>query len=158
MLSITIIVLGKLKESYWREAEKEYLKRLSGFANVTIRELKEMPFDEKANPETIKKKETEKIMAELEKLPDAIVFALDEHGKPMSSLALAENIAKWQRESSRFVFVLGGPLGLHPDVLAKATQTLSLSNLTFTHQMARVILLEQLYRAAMISSGRRYHY
>lgn len=158
MLSITIIVLGKLKESYWREAEKEYLKRLSGFANVTIRELKEVPFDEKADPETVKKKEAEKIMAELDKLEDAIVFALDEHGKNMNSVSLAENIAKWQHSSSHFVFVLGGPLGIHASILADADRILSLSPLTFTHQMARVILLEQLYRTAMINQGRRYHY
>ncbi len=159
MLHLDIVALGKLKEAYWREAEAEYLKRLSPFAKVTIHELKEEPFGEKDSLELIKKKEAEKILLELAKIKNSFIIILDERGKEFSSVELTEQINKRAMEQlNNLTFIIGGPLGLHQTILAKADLKLSLSRLTFTHQMARVFLLEQMYRAMMITAGRTYHH
>lgn len=170
MLSFHIIVLGKLKETYWREAEGEYLKRLQSFAKVEIHELREESFGEKDKPEVIKKIESEKILKEIKKLsrlsgiPQAAggncyLFVLDEHGQQFSSTELSKHINnEAMKQCSNFVFIIGGPLGLDKTILDTANKVFSLSKLTFTHQMARVFLLEQLYRAMMIQNNRHYHY
>lgn len=159
MLHIHIIALGKLKESYWREAEAEYLKRLSPFAKITIHELKEESFGEKDKPEIIKEREAKKIEIELEKIKDSYIIALDEHGKQFSSSQFAGSLSNITlKQYNNVVFVIGGPLGLNDSVRKLANLNLSLSSLTFTHQMARVILLEQIYRAMMIQTNRPYHY
>jgi 23S rRNA (pseudouridine1915-N3)-methyltransferase len=152
---ITIITLGKLKESYWREAEGEYLKRLTPYAKINIVELREEPFDEKSPPEKIKAREAEKIIAILEKNKNAHIIALDETGKEFSSKKFSSELEK---TTGNIIFILGGPLGLHSSIKDAAHAVISLSQMTFTHQMARVILLEQIYRAMMIKTGRRYHY
>lgn len=158
MLHFHIICLGKLKEKFWLEAEGEYLKRLTAFAKVTIHELKEISFSEKDPAEFVKQKEAEKIIEELAKIPATYVWALEEKGAQFNSPELAKKLSNLSNENNSFTFILGGPLGLHPSVVNQAHATLSLSPFTFTHQMARVILLEQLYRAQMIGTGRTYHY
>jgi len=155
MLNINIIVLGKLKEEYWLDAEAEYLKRLAPFAKIKIYELREESFGEKDSPEQIKKKEALKILKVLEKVKNAYLIALDETGKEYSSTEFSKHLHKLQEE---IVIILGGPLGLHDSIKNSAKETISLSRFTFTHQMARIILLEQIYRAAMINAGRKYHY
>ena len=159
MLHFSIITLGKLKEPYWREAAAEYIKRLAPYARVEIIELKEEPFSEKDNPEIIKKKEADKIFAALKKIPSAYVIALDEHGEQFSSQALAAKISRLTMEhGSQIIFIIGGPLGLAAEVRKRAGLVLSLGAITITHQMVRVTLLEQLYRAMMITQNRPYHY
>lgn len=159
MTTLHLIVLGKLKESYWREAEAEYLKRLQAFAKVEIHELREESFGEKDKPEMIKKIESEKIVKEIKKLGNCYLFVLDEHGQQFSSAGLSEQFNNLtMQQHSNFIFIIGGPLGLDKTVLDAANKIISLSKLTFTHQMARVFLLEQLYRAMMITHKRRYHY
>ncbi len=159
MLHLTLICCGKLKESYWREAENEYLKRLQPYAKLEIVELREESFGEKDNVAEVKKKEAAKIMAEIQKRPSATVVALDEHGKQFSSTALAEQLNTFLVQGdSNIVIVIGGPLGLDPAITKLTKLTLSLSILTFTHQMARIVLWEQLYRAQMILQGKKYHY
>lgn len=159
MLHITIICLGKLKEKYWREAEAEYLKRLSPFAKVEIKELKEESFGDNYDPDEIKRLEAEKIKKALVGKADGFIIALDETGEPFSSTRFADKIKTLAgNRTVDFVFILGGPLGLNESILKISDLTLSLSSFTFTHQMARVIMLEQVYRAMMISSGRKYHY
>lgn len=153
MLHINVIVVGKLKEKYWREAEAEYLKRMSSFAKITIHELKEESFGRKDSPDIIKRKEAEKILSALKK-KDGLIVILDEHGRQFSSIAFAKQI----KPDEKLIFIIGGPLGLDESVLKLAGIKLSLSPMTFTHQMARVILWEQIYRAMMINSKRRYHY
>lgn len=157
MRHITIICIGKLKESFWREAEAEYLKRLSSFAKVEIIELKEESFGEKDAPDTVRRREAEKIINALGKKRDHFIIALDEHGKQFSSMDFAQALEAPTAGPS-ITFVIGGPLGLDKSVLQIAKLKFSLSSLTFTHQMARVFLLEQLYRAFMITNGRKYHY
>jgi len=158
MLHINLICLGKLKETFWREAEAEYLKRLGVFAKIKITELREESFGEKDNPETIKQKEAEKI---LKSTPEnSYIVILDSKGKNFSSEQLSQQLTNniTIQQFNNLTFIIGGPLGLHDSILKIAHLKLSLSSFTFTHQMARVILWEQLYRAFMISTGRKYHY
>lgn len=158
MISITIITLGKIKETYWAEAETEYIKRLTPYAKVNFVELKEESFDEKTNPEIIKTKEAEKIIKILEK-KQGYIFALDSTGKQLDSIQLSNHINNVTMEQyNNLIFVIGGPLGLNKSILESADFTLSLSNLTFTHQMVRTVLLEQIYRSMMILNNRNYHY
>lgn len=158
MLKLHLIVLGKLKESYWREAESEYLKRLQPFIELSIHELKEESFTEKDPVEMVKEKEASKILETLDSLDVSFVAALEEKGKLFSSPDFAKQLQTWHETYHSAAFIIAGPLGLHESVRSRANTTLSLSPLTFTHQMARVLLLEQLYRAMMIAHGRRYHY
>ncbi|HBU07297.1 MAG TPA: 23S rRNA (pseudouridine(1915)-N(3))-methyltransferase RlmH [Candidatus Magasanikbacteria bacterium] len=157
-MNITILTLGSLKEKYWQEAEAEYIKRLSPYAKIEIRELKEESFAEKTNPEIIKKKEAEKLIKILEK-KEGYVIALDSTGKQFTSLQLASHFDNvTMKQFNNLIFVIGGPLGLDDSILELADFKLSLSNLTFTHQMVRTILLEQIYRSMMILNNRSYHY
>ena len=156
MLHIHLITLGKLKETYWQEAETEYLKRLKPYTKIIIHELLEESFSEKDKPEIIKQKEAEKIKNELAKISDGYIVTLDEHGKQFSSVDFAQKLSS--TNSNNLICIIGGPLGLHESILKLAQQRLSLSQMTFTHQMIRTFLLEQIYRAQMINTGRRYHY
>ncbi len=159
MLHINLIVLGKLKEKYWQESEAEYLKRLSAWAKISINEIKEESFNEKDPIEFIKQKEAEKINKVLAKFTDSYLIALDEHGKQFSSVDFADKIDHLAAEhAGNITFIIGGPLGLHESILAKAKLKLSLSAMTFTHQMARVFLSEQIYRSMTIILGKKYHY
>ncbi len=159
MLHIKLVCLGKLKESFWREAEAEYLKRLQAFAKVEVIELKEESFDDKTSVEIIKSKEAEKIKSVLEKIKDTFVVVLDEHGKQFSSVAFSKYLFETIGSGTgEFVFIIGGPLGLDESILKIANLKLSFSSFTFTHQMIRVFLFEQIYRAMMIEAGRQYHY
>lgn len=159
MIHLTIICLGKLKEKYWREAENEYLKRLSPFVKIEIKELKEESFGEKDEPGEIKQREAEKIKKALVGRADGFIIALDENGEPFSSTRFADKIKSLaDNRTPNFVIIIGGPLGLSDSIINIADMKLSLSSFTFTHQMARVILLEQIYRAMMINNGRKYHH
>lgn len=155
-MKLQIIILGKYKEKYWAQAEQEYLKRLSAWFKIEITEIKEESFNEKDDKEKIKAKEADKILS---KIPDnSFVIALDENGTEFTSELFADKFKNWQENEQNIVFILGGPLGLHSNILQKAKFKLSLSKMTFAHQMARVFLLEQLYRAQMINQNRKYHY
>ncbi|MFZ2189442.1 MAG: 23S rRNA (pseudouridine(1915)-N(3))-methyltransferase RlmH [Candidatus Magasanikiibacteriota bacterium] len=157
-MNITILTLGSLKEKYWIEAEAEYLKRLSPYAKVEIKELKEESFTDKNNIEVIKEKEAQKLKNILEK-KDTYIIALDSRGKQLTSTELAKHFTElFNNQISNITFVIGGPLGLDDSILELADFKLSLSNLTFTHQMVRTILLEQIYRSMMILNNRSYHY
>jgi len=154
MPHINIITLGKLKEKYWRDAEAEYLKRLSPYYKINIHEIREESFDEKSDKEKIKLTETEKILTVLKKIKAENVIILDQRGKKYSSVEFSTFIMP----IPNLVFVIGGPLGLHQTILTQAKHKISFSDLTFTHQMIRVFLLEQIYRAKTISLGKKYHY
>lgn len=158
MFHIHIITLGKLKETYWQEAEKEYIKRLQPFLRLSIHELKEESFSDKDKPEIIKAREAEKIKKVLGSYPDAYVIALDEEGKNFDSIHFSSFLEQQKMNTSEFVFIIGGPLGLDRTLRQLAKATISFSKMTFTHQMMRIILLEQLYRSQMIAAGRKYHY
>jgi 23S rRNA (pseudouridine1915-N3)-methyltransferase len=158
-LNITIITVGKLKEKYLKQGIDEYLKRLTAYAKVDIIELP----DEKA-PETlsdvemlqIKEKEGERILSKIN--PDAHVIALAIEGKMKTSEELADTIDKLGTYGkSKITFIIGGSLGLSQEVMKRADEALSFSKMTFPHQLMRLILVEQIYRAYRIIRGEPYH-
>lgn len=149
-MPLAILCAGKLREKYWREAAEEYQKRLSRYDKIEILEVN----DEPEGPQAMKK-EGESMLARLR--PDDYVVALCIEGKMLDSVALAGLLRERAMYGGRTVFVIGGSLGLHESVTARAQQRLSMSPMTFPHQLARVMLLEQLYRAHKINAGERYH-
>lgn len=158
-MEINIICPGKVKEDYLQLGINEFIKRLQPYTKVNIREIA----DEKipANPsesdlKRVKDKEGEGIITTLDN--KTYIIALDVKGKPMTSPGLAKSIQNLQVSGhSSISFVIGGALGLSKHVLKKADYRLSLSHMTFTHQMVRLILLEQIYRAFKIIRGEPYH-
>lgn len=156
MLPITILALGKLKEQYWKDAEAEYLKRLTPYAKITIKEIPEEPFRDTDDREKIKLLEAQKIKKHIPE--GSVVIALHEKGKECDSPLFGRFLEKNTEQGQQLVFVIGGPLGLHPCILDMAKFQLSLSQMTFPHQMVRTILLEQVYRGVTIIKGKQYHY
>ena len=144
MQKIYFVVVGKIKESFYREAVAEYVKRLSRFAKV---EIKELP--EGADPEA----EVEDIL----RAAKGYVFALAVEGEKLSSEGLAKRVQKLNSEGKDMTFIIGSSCGLSPRVKQAADCKLSFSDMTFPHQLMRVILAEQVYRAFMINSGSTYH-
>lgn len=144
MQKLNIVCVGKLKEKFWAEAVAEYCKRLSRFAAVQIRELPER--------RTLAE-EGEQIIRELRGY--TVVLAVE--GKKLSSEALAEKMKQLCDTGREMTFVIGSSCGLCPEVKEKADMLLSFSDMTFPHQLMRVILCEQIYRAFMINAGSEYH-
>ena len=158
-MKLRIICVGRLKENFYRDAVNEFLKRLSRYAEVELIELADEKAPEKlssAELEGVKLSEGRRI---LEKLREGdTVIALDILGKQLSSTELAEKLSGWMLEGkSRLAFVIGGSNGLSAEVLSRADFRLSFSKMTFSHQIFRVMLLEQLYRAFKINAGEPYH-
>ena len=158
-MNISIVTVGKLKEKYLKQGIEEYSKRLSAYAKIDIIEIP----DEKA-PETLSEQEMLQVMGKegeriLSKIPDdAHVIALAIEGKMKSSEELADTLDKLATYGkSKIVFVIGGSLGLSRDVMKRANDTLSFSKMTFPHQLMRLILVEQVYRAFRINRGEPYH-
>lgn len=159
-MKITILQVGKTKQSYFQEAEAEYLKRLQPFADIKVLTIKEAsaPYDQNESTRNVaKQKEALELQKHIPK--DTYLIALDEHGKTMSSKDFAQFITKKRDfEGANLTFLIGGPFGLADQILKKAQLQLSFSPMTFTHEMIRTILLEQIYRAFAIISGKKYHY
>lgn len=158
-MNIQIVTVGKLKEKYLVEGIKEYLKRLGPYAKVTVQEVPDEKVPENlsaAQEEQAKEKEGQKLLALIK--PEAHVIALAIDGKLWSSEDLAEQINQLGTYGqSHIVFIIGGSLGLSPDVLKRADQKLSFGRLTYPHQLMRLILVEQIYRAFRIIRGEPYH-
>ena len=159
MQRVSVLCVGKLKEKFYADAVSEYAKRLSRFCKLDIVELAEERLSEDPSPAQIEaalSKEAEAIRAKLP--PAAMVIALCVEGKARSSEELARLMAdSASRGVSHLVFLIGGSFGLHPSVKALADERLSMSPMTFPHHLARVMLLEQVYRAYQINAGSRYH-
>lgn len=153
MLDITIIAYGKIKDKTWQAAAQEYLKRLRPYARIKIEELKAESFSAR-NKNEVKKIEGQRLLERLRGYLGAEIRLLSEMGEEMDSLQLATWLEKPTR---KIVLVIGGTLGFTAEII-KTYQGLSLSRLTFPHELARVILLEQIYRAASIIQGKDYHY
>ena len=154
----TLICVGKLKEAWQRDGCAEYLKRLQRFGGVELIELMDQP--EPAKPSVALalraiEAEGKEIMRRI-KHSDYVV-ALCIKGKPLSSEELAAQMSDWQQSGKRVVLVIGGSLGLADEVVRRADYRLSFSKMTFPHGLMRVVLLEQVYRAAKIAAGERYH-
>ncbi|MEG1747500.1 MAG: 23S rRNA (pseudouridine(1915)-N(3))-methyltransferase RlmH [Oscillospiraceae bacterium] len=159
MLAVQIICVGKLKERFFAEAAAEYEKRLTPLYKFSITELPEQRLPQTPSDAEISAALEREAYAILPLLPkSAAVVALCIEGKPMSSEALAEKLDSWPTAGkSQVIFLIGGSCGLHNSVKERADLRLSMSPMTFPHHLARVMLLEQIYRAAQINLGTKYH-
>ncbi|MGP7818847.1 23S rRNA (pseudouridine(1915)-N(3))-methyltransferase RlmH [Niallia sp. 01092] len=158
-MNISIITVGKLKEKYLKQGIEEYTKRLSSYSKIEIIEVPDEKAPEilsDAEMEQVKKKEGERILAKV--AADAHVIALAIEGKQKSSEELADTLDKLATYGkSKVTFIIGGSLGLSDEVLKRADDKLSFSKMTFPHQLMRLILVEQVYRAFRINRGEPYH-
>lgn len=170
MLKIRIIVVDKTRSSFLKEGEDFYLKRLKHYAQVDWVEAKPVPIKkgrvkkggvQKGSAQNTKidskvlSGEASNIMKKI--LPGDYLIALDRSGRQKDSIELSQMLDKLSLHSRNIDFIIGGPLGLDKDILTKADMVLSFSKMTFTHEMSRMILLEQLYRAMTILKGEQYH-
>ena len=159
MLKITILCVGTLKESYWRDAAAEYTKRLKPYCNLRIVEVPEERIPESASArerEAAMRKEADRLQAQMDE--KGVVVALDIKGERFSSEDLSERLGDYMVNGiSHVQFLIGGSIGMDKRLLAHADLRLSFSDMTFPHQMMRVILLEQIYRAYKIQNGEPYH-
>ncbi len=159
MLSVHLICVGKLKEKFYREAVEEYTKRLSAYCKLNLVELPECKLPQNPTLGEISAaldKEGEAIRAKIP--PASSVVALCVEGRERSSEELAQMVQRWEQNSAKhLVFLIGGSYGLHPSIKAEAWVRLSMSPMTFPHHLARVMVLEQIYRAFKINEGSSYH-
>ena len=158
-MKITVVCVGKVREKFYRDAIAEYEKRLGRYCKLEFVEVMDEKTPESASAlmkEQIKEKEAGRILEKIRE--DAFVCTLEISGKRLSS----EELARWMEGhmvggTSRIVFVIGGSLGLHESVRKRSDMALSFSDMTFPHQLMRVILTEQLYRIFRIIHGEPYH-
>jgi len=158
-LNVRLICVGKLKESFYREAAAEFTKRLSRYCAPEIVEVPDEKAPENASPaqrEQIKRAEGARLLAKVAE--GDLVVAMDLEGCELSSPQLAARMEGWMNGGrSRLCFLVGGSLGLSPEALDRADLRLCFGKPTFSHQIFRIMLLEQLYRAFKIISGEPYH-
>ncbi len=158
-MQIRIIAVGKIKERYLQDGIFEYLKRLRPYANVQVVEIADEKRPASATPaieSAAMEKEGDRILAAIPE--GSHIIALDVQGQNWSSEQLAASLGEWELSAkNQLAFIIGGDLGLSPAVLARSNLRLSLSKMTFTHPMARLFMLEQVYRAFRILRGEPYH-
>lgn len=158
-MRITLITVGKIKERFFEDAIKEYVKRLSRYCKLDMIQLADEKTPDgagKAMEEQIRDKEGRRILAQLKE--SSYVIALAIRGTMLDSVALSKKIEQLGVEGvSQLVFIIGGSLGLSEAVMKRADYALSFSPMTFPHQLMRVILLEQVYRSFRIAAGEPYH-
>ena len=158
MLNINIICVGKIKEKYLQDAINEYTKRLSKYCKLTITELSDEKIPDKLNSnlsQQIKEKECNKILEHVKK--DSYVIALNVEGTQLSSTDFSKKIEDISMLNSNITFIIGGSLGLTSSLLNNCNMKISFSKMTFPHQLFRVVLLEQIFRAFKIINGETYH-
>ena len=160
MLNINIICVGKIKENYLKDAISEYSKRLSKFCNLNITEISDEKLPNKLNDSIInevKNKECNKIIQSIKK--DSYIICLDLKGKEFSSEEFSQKIDNIALNfNSSITFIIGGTLGLNKEILSLSNEKICFSKMTFPHQLIRVFLLEQLFRAFKISNNETYHW
>lgn len=158
-MSVTILAVGRMKEKPYRMMADEYMKRLSRYGKFEEVELPDLPEPANTSPaieRQIREKEGEAILSRIR--PGSHVIALTIPGKQWDSPGLSRHLDELlTRGASDITFVIGGSLGLSEQVIARAEEEMSMSKMTFPHQLARVMLMEQLYRAMKIRAGERYH-
>lgn len=159
MQKVTILCVGKLKEKFYMDAAAEYAKRLSRYCKLELVELPEERLPEDPSPAQIEAALLKEAAAIRAKLPaGASLIALCVEGDLRSSEALARQMADWASQGvGQLVFLIGGSFGLHPSIKEAAKLRLSMSPMTFPHHLARVMVLEQIYRAYQINAGTKYH-
>ena len=149
---IKIICVGKIKEKFFKEALEEYQKRLSKYTKISIIEVEDINLN---NEELIKQKEKELILKHIDKKD--YVITLEIEGKEISSIELSNKIQELETINPNITFIIGGSYGLDETIKKISNYKLSFSKLTFPHQLFRVILLEQIYRAYKIKNNESYH-
>jgi 23S rRNA (pseudouridine1915-N3)-methyltransferase len=155
-MNLKLMVVGRVKQDYLRAALGDFTQRINKYSSLEIIELKEERIAPRVDPERIKEKEAERILSRLD--PRSYNVALDEQGKELSSLEFARLFEEVSRKGYReMCFVIGGALGLSSRIKEQADVILTLSRMTFTHEMIRLFLLEQIYRAFTIIRGEPYH-
>ncbi len=158
-MKITIACVGKIKEKFYRDAVSEYAKRLGSYCRLEFIEVEDEKTPEEASllqEEQIKEKEARRLLERIRE--DAFVCTLEITGRRLSSQGMAEWMEQLAvRGVSHIVFVIGGSLGLHESVCRRSNMALSFSDMTFPHQLMRVILTEQIYRAFRIINHQPYH-
>ncbi len=155
-MKFKLVVVGKIKEDYFRQAIAEYTKRISRFATMEIVEVDECFFNGEPNPSQIEKIMETEAKSILNKAEGCLV-ALDIDGKTLDSVQIAKYIEGQKQSYSTFTFIIGGSNGLHQSVKNKCNLRLSFGKITLPHQLCRVVLCEQLYRACTISGNLPYH-
>lgn len=158
MLTINILCIGKIKETFFKSAIDEYSKRLSKYCKLNIIELPDEKIPDKTNisiENEIKTKECNNIIKHIKK--DSYIISLDLKGNSFSSEEFSKELEKISMISSQITFIIGGSLGLTENILNISNQKICFSKMTFPHQLIRIFLLEQLFRAFKISNGETYH-
>ncbi|MFJ7639717.1 23S rRNA (pseudouridine(1915)-N(3))-methyltransferase RlmH [Peribacillus sp. NPDC097264] len=158
-MKITIITVGKLKEKYLKQGMAEYTKRLGAYANIDFIEVPDEKAPENlsaADMDIVKQREGERILAKISQ--DTYVITLEINGKQLTSEQLATHIDQLATYGkSKLAFIIGGSLGLSADVISRSDYALSFSKMTFPHQLMKLVLLEQIYRAFRINRNEPYH-
>lgn len=149
---IRIICVGKVKEKFYREAIEEYLKRLTKYTKLEIIEVSDVDFD---NKDIVLEREKENILKNLS--DKDYIITLEIEGKQISSIDFSKKIDNIFLNNSNITFIIGGSYGLHKDIKDKSNYALSFSEFTFPHQLFRIVLLEQIYRAFKIQKNESYH-
>jgi 23S rRNA (pseudouridine1915-N3)-methyltransferase len=156
-MKITLLIVGKTEDAYLKEGIDKYLKRLKHYTKIEIAEIAELKNTKALTPDQQKSKEAEFILKRLS--PTDHIILLDENGVQLTSQQFAAYIDKKAISSvSNLVFIVGGPYGFDESVYQRANDQLSLSKMTFSHQMVRLFFVEQLYRAFTIIKGEPYHH
>lgn len=156
-MKLSIICMGKTRERFVQEGLAKYLRFIRPYADADIRELKEEKIQDLKDAPAVRKKEAEKIFKAVR--AGALLVALDERGQEFTSHEFARFMNSALENGVReMAFVLGGAMGLDEAVTGKADKVIAMSRWTLTHEMARLVLLEQLYRAFTIITGKTYHY
>lgn len=157
-MQIQILCVGRIKDSYLNEGIAEFAKRLRPYATVFVTELSEVKISENASSSAeiqVKEREGEKLLAGVK--PGFLTVALDPRATLIASEDIAALFGELELSGKNICFLIGGPLGLSPAVLAAVDRTISFSRLTFTHTMIRLLLFEQIYRGFRILRGEPYH-
>lgn len=155
-LHITIIAVGKLKERFWVDACGEYLKRLQAYARIDVREVADVDPARAGGEDAAMRTEGEAVLAAIPQRAHVILLAIE--GRERSSEGFSARLDELALQGkSDIIFIIGGSIGVSPDVRKRADERLSFGPITLPHNLARVVLLEQLYRAFKISRGEAYH-
>ena len=158
MQRITIIAVGRLKDKFYADASAEYLKRLKGFADVRVVEIPAASLPEDPSPSLIDNALRTEAEAIKKRIPSsAAAVAMCVEGRSFTSEAFAGELSRFAASGREVVFIIGGSYGLADELKRAADIKMSMSEMTFPHRLARIMLLEQIYRGYMISGGRRYH-
>ena len=160
MLNIKILCVGKIREKSLKDLISEYEKRISKYAKLEIIELEDEKIPQNASSsieEQVKSIESNKILDKLSKYNNASVILLDLKGKQYTSEEFSEKIEQITQYSSHITFLIGGTLGMSKTLLSRANELISFSKMTFPHQLIRIFLLEQIYRAFKIANNETYH-